>query len=73
MTLLASLFLLVNYIENETKIREVLGDDFLSTKIRTDNNIRKTQDESKTIFENKNTKSSDDYEKLIAEVLEWLD
>ena len=62
-----------NYIENETKIREVLGDYFLSTKIRTDNNIRKTQDESKTIFENKNTKSSDDYEKLVAEVLEWLD
>ena len=47
---------LKHFIENENKIREVLGDDFLLTKIRTDNNIRKTQDESKTIFENKNTK-----------------
>lgn len=64
---------LINFTENESKLRNSLT-DVLTTKIRVDNNVRKSQDESKTLFELKvNTRSADDYKELIKEVLEWLE
>ncbi len=62
---------LSNFIENESKLRSALT-DVLTTKVRIDNNVRKSQDESKTLFELKvNARSTEDYIELVKEVLEW--
>ncbi len=63
---------LSNFIENENRLRAALTDVLIS-KIRIDNNVRKSQDESKTLFELKNTRSAEDYIELVREVLEWMD
>ncbi len=63
---------LSNFIDNENKLRLALT-DVLTTKIRIDNTVRKSQDESKTLYEIKMSKASEDYIKLVKEVLEWLD
>lgn len=50
-------------------LQENLGDDVCKTIIRTDNHIKKTQNESKHIYEVKGLKSPKDYKDLVKEVL----
>jgi chromosome partitioning protein len=50
-------------------LRENLGEDVCKTIIRTDNHIKKTQNESKHIYEVKGLKSPKDYKDLVKEVL----
>ncbi len=49
-------------------LRESLEDSILNTRIRLDTQIRSTQNEDKTIFEVKASKSSEDYTNLVKEV-----
>lgn len=55
--------------ELEVLLRENLGEDVCKTIIRTDNHIKKTQNESKHIYEVKGLKSPKDYKDLVKEVL----
>lgn len=50
-------------------LRENLGSDVCKTVIRTDNHIKKTQNDNKHIFEEKGVKSPKDYTNLVKEVL----
>ena len=50
-------------------LREELGEDVCKTMIRTDNHIKKTQNDNKHIFEEKGVKSPKDYTSLVKEVL----
>lgn len=50
-------------------LRENLGSDVCNTVIRTDNHIKKTQNNNKHIFEEKGIKSPKDYTSLVKEVL----
>ena len=50
-------------------LREELGEDVCKTMIRTDNHIKKTQNDNKHIFEEKGLKSPKDYTSLVKEVL----
>ena len=50
-------------------LKENLGTDVCNTLIRTDNHIKKTQNEGKNIYEVKGIKSPKDYKALVKEVL----
>ena len=41
----------------------------LKTKIRIDNNVRTTQNDSKTIFEGKGIRCTEDYKNLVEEII----
>jgi len=53
----------------EEKLRNNLDNTILNTKIRIDNNVRTTQNESKTIFEGKGVKCTEDYKNLVEEII----
>ena len=53
----------------EEKLRGNLDNTILNTKIRIDNNVRTTQNESKTIFEGKGVKCTEDYKNLVEEII----
>lgn len=55
--------------ELATMLKENLGTDVCNTLIRTDNHIKKTQNEGKNIYEVKGIKSPKDYKALVKEVL----
>lgn len=55
--------------EIEEHLRESLEDDMLQTRIRVDNSIRNAQNDYKTIWEVKGCKSAEDYQNLVAEVI----
>ena len=57
-----------SYTEIDAMLRESLEDSILNTRIRLDTQIRSTQNEDKTIFEVKASKSSEDYTNLVKEV-----
>lgn len=53
----------------EDKLRGHLDSSILNTKIRVDNNVRITQNDSKTIFEGKGVKCTEDYKNLVEEII----
>ena len=57
-----------SFKEIDAMLRESLEDSILNTRIRLDTQIRSTQNEDKTIFEVKASKSSEDYTNLVKEV-----
>ena len=57
-----------SFKEIDTMLRESLEDSILKTRIRLDTQIRTTQNDDKTIFEVKSSKSSQDYSDLVQEV-----
>lgn len=57
-----------SFKEIDSMLRENLEDSILNTRIRLDTQIRTTQNDDKTIFEVKASKSSEDYSNLVQEV-----
>ena len=53
----------------EEKLRGNLDRSILKAKIRIDNNVRITQNDSKTIFEGKGIKCTEDYKNLVEEII----
>ena len=53
----------------EEKLRGNLDSSILKTKIRIDNNVRTTQNDSKTIFEGKGIRCTEDYKNLVEEII----
>jgi len=57
-----------SFKEIDAMLRENLEDSILKTRIRLDTQIRSTQNDDKTIFEVRASKSSQDYSDLVQEV-----